>query len=166
MNAFPEDLPPDATDFALIRATQAGLPLVPRPFHQLAAQLGLTAEEVMTRLERLRTHGILRRIGAVPNHYALGYAANGMTVWDVDDALVDELGEAVGRLPFVSHCYRRPRQLPLWPYNLFAMVHGHDKAETEALAAQIARVLGDACRRRDILYSSRILKKTGLRIGD
>jgi DNA-binding Lrp family transcriptional regulator len=157
---------PDAADLALIRATQAGLPLVARPYHALAEQLGLTAEEVMTRLARMRAQGLIRRIGAVPNHYALGYAANGMTVWDVDDARVDELGEKVGQLPFVSHCYRRPRRRPQWPYNLFAMVHGRDKAEAEALAARIAEVLGDACRRHDILYSSRILKKTGLRIGD
>jgi len=109
---------------------------------------------------------MIRRIGAVPNHYALGYAANGMTVWDVDDDQVDALGERIGRLAFVSHCYRRPRRLPVWPYNLFAMVHGHDRNEVIGYAAEIGRLLGRACRRNDILYSSRILKKTGLRIGD
>lgn len=166
MNALSDPMTPDALDMALIRATQAGLPLVPRPYHAIAERLGVTAEEVMARLEQMQRTGIIRRVGAVPNHYALGYAANGMTVWDVDDARVDELGEQVGRLPFVSHCYRRPRRPPLWPYNLFAMVHGHDRAEAEALAARIEELLGDACRARDILYSSRILKKTGLRIGD
>jgi DNA-binding Lrp family transcriptional regulator len=100
----------------------------------------------------------------VPNHYALGYVANGMTVWDVDDARVDELGARIGELAFVSHCYRRPRRRPRWPYNLFAMVHGRSRAETQAHAHAIAAVLGDACRARDILYSSRILKKTGIRI--
>lgn len=163
--AVPSDpMTPDALDMALIRATQAGLPLVPRPYHAIAERLGVTADEVMARLEHMQRTGIIRRVGAVPNHYALGYAANGMTVWDVDDARVDELGERIGRLPFVSHCYRRPRRPPLWPYNLFVMVHGHDRTEAEALAARIEELLGDACRRHDILYSSRILKKTGLRI--
>lgn len=166
MNALADPLTPDATDFALIRATQAGLPLVPRPYHAVAEQLGLTAEEVMERMARMRAQGLIRRIGAVPNHYALGYAANGMTVWDVDDARVDALGEKVGRLSFVSHCYRRPRRRPMWPYNLFAMVHGHDRQEVIGYAAEIGRILGPACRASDILYSSRILKKTGLRIGD
>ena len=160
----PQPSLPDATDRELIRATQAGLPLVPRPYHALAELLGIPVDEVMQRLERMQASGVIRRIGVVPNHYALGYRANGMTVWDVDDGCIDPLGEEVGRLSFVSHCYRRPRRLPLWPYNLFAMVHGHDRTEVEAQAAEIARILGDACRSRDILYSSRILKKTGLRI--
>ena len=108
----------------------------------------------------------LRRIAAVPNHYALGYVHNGMTVWDVADDRVVELGEQVAALGFVSHCYRRPRHLPDWPYNLFAMVHGRDRADTDAQVSAIAAVLGDACRARDVLWSTRILKKTGLRISE
>jgi siroheme decarboxylase len=156
----------DATDLAIVSACQAGLPLTPRPYHAIAQQLGLTPAEVMARLQAMQATGVIRRIGVVPNHYALGYTANGMTVWDVADDQVDTLGEAVGRLPFVSHCYRRPRRLPLWPYNLFAMVHAKSREQAQAYADQIAAVLGDACRQSDILYSSRILKKTGLRIGD
>jgi DNA-binding Lrp family transcriptional regulator len=70
----------------------------------------------------------------------------------------------VGRLDFVSHCYRRPRRLPEWPYNLFAMVHGRSREEVEAKRAVIAELVGPACRAHDVLYSSRILKKTGLRL--
>jgi len=154
----------DPIDRAIVAATEGGLPLTPRPYEAVAAQVGVSAAEVMRRLEALRKSGALRRIGAVPNHYRLGYRANGMTVWDVDDALVDDLGPRVGALPFVSHCYRRPRARPLWPYNLFAMVHGRDRGEAEAYAGQIAALLGDACRAHDILYSTRILKKTGLRL--
>jgi DNA-binding Lrp family transcriptional regulator len=154
----------DALDRRIVVATQAGLPLVPRPYHALAETLGVSAEEVMRRLRRMQDEGIIRRIGAVPNHYALGYSANGMSVWDVADGAVDALGERVGALEFVTHCYRRPRHLPQWPYNLFAMVHGRDRGEVEAKVAEIAALLGSACRGRDLLYSSRILKKTGLRI--
>jgi DNA-binding Lrp family transcriptional regulator len=156
----------NATDLALVAATQAGLPLTPRPYHAIAEQLGLTPEVVMRRMNAMLASGVIRRIGVVPNHYALGYTANGMTVWNVADDQVDALGEAVGRLPFVSHCYRRLRRLPLWPYNLFAMVHAKSREQAQAYADQIAAVLGDACRQSDTLYSSRILKKTGLRIGD
>jgi len=154
----------DATDRRLVRATQAGLPLVPRPYHAIADDLGLDVEEVKARFQRLLACGAIRRIGAVPNHYALGYEANGMSVWDVADDQVDGLGEQVGRLDFVSHCYRRPRRLPDWPYNLFAMVHGRSRAEVEEKLAVIAGVIGPAARARDVLYSSRILKKTGLRL--
>ena len=119
----------------------------------------------MRRMQRMLDLGIIRRIGAVPNHYALGYRANGMTVWDVADDQIDELGARVGRLDFVTHCYQRPRHLPDWPYNLFAMVHGRTREEVEEKARVIAVLLGAASRGDDILYSTRILKKTGLRIG-
>lgn len=119
----------------------------------------------MARMNRMLAQGLIRRIGAVPNHYRLGYTANGMTVWDVSDERADQLGEIIGALDFVSHCYQRPRYLPEWPYNLFAMVHGRDRAEVEAKTRSIAEILGTDCRAYAILYSSRILKKTGLRIG-
>lgn len=154
----------DATDRRLILETQGGLPLVPRPYHALAERLGIAPEEVMARLRRMQERGIIRRIGAVPNHYALGYTANGMTVWDVPDEQVRALGRRIGALEFVSHCYHRPRVPPEWPYNLFAMVHGRTRAEVEAKVAEIARLLGEADRGHAVLYSTRILKKTGLRI--
>ncbi|HXE40938.1 MAG TPA: Lrp/AsnC family transcriptional regulator [Azonexus sp.] len=154
----------DERDRALIVAVQEGLPLVARPYHALAERLGCGAEEVMRRLQALLDTGIVRRIGAVPNHYAIGWTANGMTVWDVADDQVDRLGEAVGALDFVTHCYRRPRALPAWPYNLFAMVHGTSRDEVRAKAEIIAQLLGEHCRARDVLFSTRILKKSGLRI--
>ena len=154
----------DATDRRLMVATQAGLPRVSRPYDALADQLGITADEVLCRLQRMLDCGVIRRIGAVPNHYAIGYTANGMSVWDVDDSRVDELGAQVGALEFVSHCYRRPRRPPDWPYNLFAMVHGRNREEVAARVAEIRALLGDTCRSHDILYSTAILKKTGIRI--
>jgi DNA-binding Lrp family transcriptional regulator len=154
----------DAIDRRIVQATQAGLPLCARPYHALAEQLGLDADEVTARMRRMLAAGIIRRIGAVPNHYRLGYRANGMSVWDVPDERISELGRRVGVLPFVSHCYRRPRRLPEWPYNLFAMIHGRTRDEVEAQVTEIAALLGDATRRHDVLYSTRILKKTGLRL--
>lgn len=154
----------DELDRRIIRATQQGLPPSVRPYRVLARALGLPVDEVMMRMQRMLDCGAIRRIAAIPQHYALGIRANGMSVWDVDDARVDALGQEVGMLPFVSHAYRRPRHPPIWPYNLFAMVHGRSRDEVEAKVAEIARLLGDACRGHDILYSSRLLKKTGLRL--
>ena len=154
----------DAFDRRLIVATQAGLPRVARPYDAIGAELGIPGSEVIARLKRMLETGVIRRIGAVPNHYAIGWVANGMTVWDVADDLVDSLGSRVGQLEFVTHCYRRPRALPAWPYNLFAMVHGASRDEVSEKAGVIAELLGSAFRARDILYSSRILKKSGLRI--
>lgn len=155
----------DVLDRALVRALQGGLPRVPRPYHAIAESLGVAPELVMARIDAMLESGAIRRIGVVPNHYRLGWVANGMSVWDVDDDRVDALGASVGALDSVSHCYRRPRRLPAWRYNLFAMVHGRSRDEVEAKVADIARVLGPAARTHDVLYSTKILKKTGLRFG-
>ncbi len=154
----------DDTDRRLVAATQAGLPLTPEPYRALAGRLGLDEAEVIARLERLLDEGAIRRIGAIPNHYALGYTANGMSVWDIRDALVAEIGAKVGALDFVTHCYERPRHPPLWPYNLFAMVHGRTRDEVRVKVAEIAVLVGPAARAHEVLFSTRILKKTGFRI--
>lgn len=154
----------DEIDRRIIVATQAGLPLTRQPYHQIAAEFALAPAELMQRLRRMLVNGVIRRIGAVPNHYALGYRANAMTVWDVSDASARRLGQRIGELTFVSHCYRRPRHMPHWPYNLFAMVHGRDRDEVQAKVSQIATLLGRENRGHALLYSTRILKKTGLRI--
>lgn len=147
----------------LIELTQAGLPLVADPWAWLAEQLGISSEQALALLQRLQADGAIRRIAAVPNHYRLGYRHNGMTVWDVDDERMAELGPLIGAQPFVSHCYRRPRR-DGWRYNLFAMVHGRSAEEIDADRQRIRQLLGNACRADDMLVSSRILKKTGLRL--
>lgn len=154
----------DDTDRKIIHATQSGLPLVSRPYHDIAQRLGISSEEIIARMSAMQQSGIIRRIAAVPNHYALGYKGNGMTVWDVPDDLVNELGQQVGALEFVSHCYHRPRYLPDWPYNLFAMVHAHNREEAMLLVDKIAALLGENDRAHDVLFSKRILKKTGMRL--
>ena len=157
--------------------TQSGLPLVAKPYQQIAEQLQISEAEVLTMTADLKERGIIRRIAAVPNHYKLGYRFNGMTVWDVQDQYVSEFGQAVGRLPFVSHCYLRPRHLPHWNYNLFAMVHGKTEQEVQQYRTQIKDLLENVFELRnddadqaynfqtnDMLTSTEILKKTGLRL--
>ena len=154
----------DAVDRRIILATQDGLPLVEQPYDVLAEQLEIDVDELLDRIRALQGAGVIRRIAAVPNHYALGYRANGMSVWNVPDEVTGKYGRQVGALEFVSHCYHRPRHLPLWPYNLFAMVHGRTRQEVEEMVALISELLGDYNCGHEVLYSNRILKKTGLRI--
>jgi len=157
-------MPLDETDRVIIEALQAGLPLVAEPYAQVAGWLGLSEADLMARLAAMKDSGVIRRIAAAPNHYKLGMTANGMTVWDVDDTRIAELGAIVGALPFVTHCYERPRALPDWPYNLFAMVHGSSPEEVEDKRAEIAEILAPGLRGSDVLLSTKILKKTGLRL--
>lgn len=154
----------DAIDRKIIAVTQAGLPLVPEPYQAVAERVGIDEATVIARFKRLLAEGAIRRIGAIPNHYALGFNANGMSVWDVADDAVAGIGARVGALEFVTHCYERPRHPPLWPYNLFAMVHGRSRDEVTAKVEQVTRLIGSAARAHEVLFSTRILKKSGLRI--
>jgi len=148
---------------ALIVLTQAGLPPVDDPWAWIGNRLSQAPEQILALVTRLQADGVIRRIAAVPDHYRLGYRHNGMTVWDVEDAHISALGLRVGALPFVSHCYRRPRRSG-WPYNLFAMIHGREAAEINQMRQHIRRLLGNALRADDMLVSRRILKKTGVRL--
>ena len=154
----------DDLDRRIVKATQAGLPLCAEPYQAVAAEVGCSAADVMTRLANMLDAGAIRRIGVVPNHYKLGYTANGMTVWDVADEDIQAAGEEIGNFDFVSHCYHRPRHLPHWPYTLFAMVHGKSKGEVDEKVALIAEALGARNRGHQVLLSTKILKKTGLRL--
>lgn len=150
-------------DHKIVLATQAGLPLDPQPYHRIAEQLGVEASLIQERLSTMLKDGRIRRIATVPNHYKLGFTANGMSVWNVVDENIDKLGHLIGELDYVSHCYRRPRHLPEWSYNLFAMVHGKNRDEVRDKVQEIASLLGDANQGHEILFSTKILKKTGMR---
>ena len=149
--------------------TQNGLPICSEPYHKLAQQLNITVKQTLSITSDLLDRGIIRRIAAVPNHYKLGYTFNGMTTWDIKNEQAIEYGKKVGALPFVSHCYLRPRHLPKWHYNLFAMIHGKNEKEMNQYQEQIKELLKNVLqshqgKSNDVLTSTRILKKTGLRL--
>ena len=154
----------DPIDRRLIALTQSGLPLDPMPYARIGEQVGLSEAEVINRLQQMLDHGIIRRIGVVPNHYRLGYKANGMSVWNIPDDRVDYWGTRLSQDPMVSHCYHRPRHLPEWPYNLFAMLHAKSRNEVTLKIEEFSTWLGPDDRGHDVLYSRAILKKTGLRL--
>ncbi len=156
----------DFLDREILLKTQGGLPLVSKPFDEVARTIGCSPEMVRERFQKMLEMGVVRRIAAIPNHYQLGYRLNGMSVWDLPDEMVDELGVRVGSLDFVTHCYRRPRFLPDWPYNLFAMVHARSREELDGQLLKIQEILEGNCRAWDVLFSKRILKKTGLRMAE
>ncbi len=148
----------------LLLNVQEGLPLTTKPYAALAEQTGTSEERVMGLLRSLLERGVIKRLAAVPNHYAVGIRANGMAVWDVPDDRVAEIGEKLGRMPEVTHCYHRPRHPPHWTYNLFAMVHGYSRREVRAAVRRIAQELGIQQLPRDLLFSTRLLKKRGTRV--
>ena len=147
----------------IVTALQDGLPVTRHPYRDVATKLGIDEQELLDVLGQMLDEGTVRRIGVVPNHYALGYSYNLMVVWDIEDSTVDSVGAIVGALDFVSHCYRRPR-LAGWPYNLFVMVHGKSREEVENKIEQVQQLVGSGYRSHIALKSTKILKKTGLRL--
>jgi DNA-binding Lrp family transcriptional regulator len=151
----------DPRDRALLRALADGLPLSARPYAEVGAGLGMSECEVRTRLQRLLASGIVKRFGLVVHHRALGYRANAMVVWDVPDADVDATATVLAGSPGVTLCYRRPRRGPDWPYNLFCMIHGRDRAAVLARIAAIASHAALAHAPRAVLFSRRCFKQRG-----
>ncbi|QFU82666.1 siroheme decarboxylase subunit beta [Natronorubrum aibiense] len=154
----------------LVLEVQGGLPLTETPYADVADAIDENHEWVLETSKRFEQEGKIRRIGVVPNHYALGYTENGMTVWNVPDGVVDEVGPEVAALPFVTHCYERPRHDGVWPYNFFAMTHGRSETESQQRIEQVREtmqahwdVTDDDW---DSLFSSQILKKTGIRLDE
>jgi DNA-binding Lrp family transcriptional regulator len=167
----PEDrqtLTPEERD--LVMEIQGGLPVSATPYADVAEALGAETEWVVRTIKRFEREGKVRRVGVIPNHYALGYTENGMTVWDVPDEVVEDVGPAVASLDFVTHCYRRPRHEGVWPYNFFAMTHGRSEAESRERIEQVRDVMDEYWEVGDddwdTLFSTRILKKTGIRLDE
>jgi len=151
----------DERDAALIAEIQTGLPLTPCPYAEMGQRIGLSEAEVIDRLKRLQQAGAIKRFGVVVRHHEIGYRANAMTVWDIPDEKVSELGECMGGFEFVTLCYRRPRRLPEWPYNLFTMVHGQDRDEVLSNISHMAERCGLASIQYEVLFSTRRFKQRG-----
>jgi len=150
-------------DRRLIAAVQDGLPLVPRPFAVIGETLGRTEEQVIAALGQLLADGVIKRMGIVVRHHELGYRANAMVVWDVPDGRVGDIGRKLAELPFVTLCYRRPRRLPDWPYNLFCMIHGRDRAAVESQIEHANQAVGLSELASAVLFSGRRFKQRGAR---
>ncbi len=158
-----ESLLRDPRHKLLLQSVQSGLPLVHRPYAELGQRVGLSETEVIQALAEWAASGIIKRTGVVVRHRSLGYDANAMVVWDVPDERVGDVGRRMSAFDFVTLCYRRPRQGEAWPYNLFCMIHGKDRASVTAQIELLAASCGLTDVPRDVLFSRRCFKQRGAR---
>lgn len=155
-----------ADDRPILHALSAGLDLVPEPFAALALRLGRTEADVLDRVRLLARARVLSRLGVIVRHRPLGWTANAMVAWQVDDGRIDAAGGALARHPGVTLCYRR-RTLPgVWDWGLFCMIHGRSRAEALAVLDAAARLPDLAQSPRQVLFSTRCFKQTGARIAE
>ncbi len=161
----PARLPPAGSgQESLLLAVQDGLELCEQPYRSLGCLAGLDEEAVLRFLDQWQRNGLFRRFGVVLRHRQLGFRANAMCVWNVDDARVDALGRLLAAEPGVTLCYRRARHLPQWPYNLFCMIHGKERRAVQALRDAIAARIGLDAWPHAVLFSTRCFKQRGARI--
>jgi siroheme decarboxylase len=156
----PEAIELSDLDYAVIRATQGPMEVVPEPFAAPAAELGVSQDELFEQLESMRERRALRRVAAILFHRRAGFSANGMGVWNVPEERILELGPRMASFRGISHCYQRPTYAD-WPYSVFTMAHGRSKEECDAILDSIAEDTGIDERRT--LYSSTEFKKVRLR---
>ncbi|MDH5600006.1 MAG: AsnC family transcriptional regulator [Gammaproteobacteria bacterium] len=159
--SLPKQAELDEVDQALITLIQRGLPLSPTPYADIGKKLELDETEVMQRIQKLKDDNVIKRFGVVVRHHELGYKANAMTVWNIPDERVTELGACMGQFDFVTLCYRRPRRLPEWPYNLFTMIHGKDREDVLANIEQLAKRCNLEPAEHKVLFSTRRFKQRG-----
>jgi len=149
----------DALTKKIVSALQGDIPLVREPYRQLARELGISEGELLERLSRMKSDGLLRRVAAVLRHRRVGFVANAMVAWRVPEEEVEDAGQAMASFPEASHVYRRPA-FPDWPYNIYTMIHGTSREECEEVVEKMSSVtgIGDCV----VLYSTREFKKTSM----
>ena len=141
---------------AVVRTAQYDIDIVSEPFKKIIDELDIDYDTFFSILQELQEAGIMRRFASILNHRKAGFNANAMVVWDVDEANGEEIGATAAAFSAVSHCYLRPKY-ENWPYNLFTMVHGKTKEETNSIIAEMANEI--EAKSHMPLYSSREFKK-------
>lgn len=160
---FAPSTPIDEAERRLVSVLQEGLPLFFRPFQLIAERINATEGDVMQRIGQWLDEGVIKRFGVVVRHRELGYTANAMWVQDLPDGLVSQLGQQLAAAQDITLCYRRPRILPAWPYNLFCMIHGQSREEVLARIAALREQHGLTAYEHDVLFSTTRYKQTGAR---
>jgi len=130
---------PDQTDRLLLDALQDSVPLVRRPYRQLAAALGASEAEVIARVAALSGEGgILREIAGIFDAAALGYAST-LVAARCPPQRLERAGRLVAGHPGVSHCYGRAGAWNLW---FTLTVPPDSRFGLEGTVEVLARLLG------------------------
>ncbi len=151
----------DEKDQAILRITQDGLPLDREPFKAIAAQTGLTEAEVIARLKRLKSMGVIKRLGISVNQRKIGIVANAVIAWKVPEELVERIGNIFASHKEVTHCYERVTIPGKWEYNLFTVVHGYNRESVEKFAKRMSEVAG--IRDYIVMFSDEQFKRTSIK---
>lgn len=144
---------------AIVRILDNNMPRVVNPYEVIAENVGITSDELLVTLNNWKNSGILRRMAIVVYHHKLGFKANGMCVWPVEEKHINESGRRLAACREVTHCYQRPHA-ETFPYNLYAMIHDHSWQNVHQLFLNISEKTKLVNGR--FLCSTREFKKTSM----
>jgi DNA-binding Lrp family transcriptional regulator len=147
-------------DKKIISRLQGDLPLELEPFATVAAEIGISEELLLEKIEAYLEAGVMRRLSTILRHHKAGFSANAMCGWAVPDELVEKVGTIMADFREASHVYLRPTY-PDWPYNLFTMLHGKSEEDLTRAAEAISERTGITDYK--LLYSTREFKKTSMK---
>ncbi len=140
----------------VLQALIKGLPLVERPFAEIARELNIKEEEVFSCIQALLDKRIIRRLGATIRHNLAGYEGNAMVAWLVPEERIDEVGQILSQKSFISHCYVR-KTYPDWPYNFYTMCHAKSREELLELIKALSEELN--LEAYEILFTLREIRR-------
>ena len=103
----------DSTDKALLNRIQSDFPIDERPFKVIAGELDLSEEEVITRVQRLKENGIIRRIGGNFSPEKLGFVST-LCAGKVPPEKMDQFTATVNSYAGVTHNYLRANTYKVW----------------------------------------------------
>lgn len=142
----------------VIQLIQSGLPVCKYPYEDLGRSLEMSGRELTGVIRLMHHHSVLSRWGVVFRYYELGLQSSAMVVWDVPDDQLDEVAGNIAGVSAVSMCFKRPRCLPGWHFNLFSEVHGKTAfAVVQAVEAMVKR-FGLQTVDHSVLFSGRRFK--------
>jgi siroheme decarboxylase len=144
----------------IIALLQTDIPVVKRPFLEMAQKIGITEDKFLEVLKNLNDQGLIRRFGATLKHQKSGFKANAMVAWKVDEERVEKTGTIMATFQEITHCYRRD-PAPGWKYNLYTMVHASNEDECYAIVKKISKAVGED--EYELLFSRKELKKTSMK---
>ena len=147
----------DPIDVRLLRELEPGLPFVPAPFEEIGQRLGLSGDEVMERIRRLKDAGIIRKFRARIDQRKIGITANALVAWKPAGAGGDDPGNQLAAFPTVTHCYERRPVPGLWEYTHYTVHHGYSRDQVQDEVRTIAEQIG--CPDYAVLFSTREFKR-------
>lgn len=124
----------------VLAAVQKDIPLVERPFEEIASASGLGEKETLEIISGLMEAGVIRRFAAILRHQRVGFRRNAMILWAVPAGKLTIAGEALSSFKEVTHCYER---VPPFEgrYNLFTMVH-FPRGDTAGFVQRLSQAAG------------------------